>query len=333
MLPGVSACIDLLGQILFDPNEVLLVPAPYYYRFLNDFGERGLVEIVGVPALYGKRTELKLELFKETYYATVKQVGRLSPVVNCLTPLLLLLLGKESSSSHLDESPGCFCQYFLNFHILLEPGRLLLLARWDEAANWLGDGTRDIRYHGWNLWPDSLWSRSTNSLSNCVFVVWRRGSQLLDMVSPLFIHATFEVILGSGASARISRCRACVLLSYTLKMKLFERPLIALSWYVPILISPLLFFSYTSRTRSLNLLHVNSLETMVRRKTHCLYSAGFADWIDDVFLPTNHRRLKAARDHLLSMLDEIGVPYIKPRAGFFVLVDFSKVCLVASISC
>lgn len=44
LLPGVTTCIDLLGQILFDPGEVLLAPEPYYYRFANDFGEQGLVD-------------------------------------------------------------------------------------------------------------------------------------------------------------------------------------------------------------------------------------------------------------------------------------------------
>jgi len=47
------------------------------------------------------------------------------------------------------------------------------------------------------------------------------------------------------------------------------------------------------------------------------------EWIEKVFIPENHRRLKAARDHLLALLDSIGVRYIKPRSGFFVLVDFS----------
>lgn len=43
-----------------------------------------------------------------------------------------------------------------------------------------------------------------------------------------------------------------------------------------------------------------------------------------MFIPENHRRLKDTRDYFLSLLDTIKVPYIKPRSGFFVLVDFSQ---------
>lgn len=59
----------MLGQILFDSGDVVLVPAPYYYRFANDFGERGLVKIGVVPALAkdGNRTELIVENFEAAY--------------------------------------------------------------------------------------------------------------------------------------------------------------------------------------------------------------------------------------------------------------------------
>lgn len=68
-MPGVTTGADLLGQILFDSGDVVLVPAPYYYRFANDFGERGLVKIGIVPALLkcGTRTEFCVETFEETY--------------------------------------------------------------------------------------------------------------------------------------------------------------------------------------------------------------------------------------------------------------------------
>jgi aspartate/methionine/tyrosine aminotransferase len=79
----VTTCADLLGQILFDPGEILIVPAPYYYRFVNDFGERGLVEIVTVPALSAdqKQTMLKVEDFEAVYQKAIKEV--------CYPPFLL----------------------------------------------------------------------------------------------------------------------------------------------------------------------------------------------------------------------------------------------------
>lgn len=77
LVPGVTTCADLLGQILFDPGEILLVPSPYYYRFANDFGERGLVEIVTIHTLADGQTrpELKVEKFEEAYQSAIKQVS------------------------------------------------------------------------------------------------------------------------------------------------------------------------------------------------------------------------------------------------------------------
>jgi hypothetical protein len=45
IIPGVTCGSDLLGQILCDPGDFILSPAPYYYRFMNDFGDRSLVNI------------------------------------------------------------------------------------------------------------------------------------------------------------------------------------------------------------------------------------------------------------------------------------------------
>jgi hypothetical protein len=55
-----------------------MVPAPYYYRFANDFGERGLVAISTVPALSDDqtRTELKVEDFENAYQKAVKEVRK-----------------------------------------------------------------------------------------------------------------------------------------------------------------------------------------------------------------------------------------------------------------
>jgi DNA-binding transcriptional MocR family regulator len=43
IVSGVTMCSDILSQILFNSDDSILTPAPYYYRFVNDFGERGLV--------------------------------------------------------------------------------------------------------------------------------------------------------------------------------------------------------------------------------------------------------------------------------------------------
>lgn len=82
--------MDLLSQILFDSDDVILVPAPFYYRFANDFGERGLVKIGVVPALSecGTRTELKVERFQLAYekYQNVSAKVRAITLVNPQNP-------------------------------------------------------------------------------------------------------------------------------------------------------------------------------------------------------------------------------------------------------
>lgn len=37
-------------------------------------------------------------------------------------------------------------------------------------------------------------------------------------------------------------------------------------------------------------------------------------------------RLKNARDQVIAELNKYNVKYLKPRAGFFILIDFSNVC-------
>uniref|UniRef100_A0A914N610 Aminotransferase class I/classII domain-containing protein n=1 Tax=Meloidogyne incognita TaxID=6306 RepID=A0A914N610_MELIC len=59
---------DILSQVLFNSGDSVLTPAPYYYRFVNDFGERGLVNVEIVQTL----TEnglfiLSVERFEEAF--------------------------------------------------------------------------------------------------------------------------------------------------------------------------------------------------------------------------------------------------------------------------
>ncbi|XP_069479420.1 1-aminocyclopropane-1-carboxylate synthase-like protein 1 isoform X2 [Ambystoma mexicanum] len=48
------------------------------------------------------------------------------------------------------------------------------------------------------------------------------------------------------------------------------------------------------------------------------------DWINQVFLCTNHARLKAAKTYVTEELEAIGVPFLNRNAGFFVWIDFRK---------
>ncbi|XP_026520450.1 probable inactive 1-aminocyclopropane-1-carboxylate synthase-like protein 2 isoform X1 [Notechis scutatus] len=48
------------------------------------------------------------------------------------------------------------------------------------------------------------------------------------------------------------------------------------------------------------------------------------DWINQVYLRTNHERLKAAHTFVTDELKTLGVPFLNRSAGFFVWIDFRK---------
>ncbi|XP_017650338.1 1-aminocyclopropane-1-carboxylate synthase-like protein 1 isoform X1 [Nannospalax galili] len=48
------------------------------------------------------------------------------------------------------------------------------------------------------------------------------------------------------------------------------------------------------------------------------------DWINDVYLPENHARLKAAHTYVSEELRAIGLPFVSRGAGFFIWVDLRK---------
>ncbi|XP_015264128.1 PREDICTED: 1-aminocyclopropane-1-carboxylate synthase-like protein 1 [Gekko japonicus] len=48
------------------------------------------------------------------------------------------------------------------------------------------------------------------------------------------------------------------------------------------------------------------------------------EWLDNVFFPTNRRRLKEARNILVDGLAEIGIPVFKSSGGLYIWADFRK---------
>lgn len=48
--------------------------------------------------------------------------------------------------------------------------------------------------------------------------------------------------------------------------------------------------------------------------------------MDNVFFPTNKKRLKEAQKLLVDGLADIGVPVLKSSGGLYVWADFRKVC-------
>ncbi|XP_062950011.1 1-aminocyclopropane-1-carboxylate synthase-like protein 1 [Cynocephalus volans] len=48
------------------------------------------------------------------------------------------------------------------------------------------------------------------------------------------------------------------------------------------------------------------------------------DWINQVYLPENHARLRAAHTYVSEELRALGIPFLKRGAGFFIWVDLRK---------
>ncbi|KAF6101847.1 1-aminocyclopropane-1-carboxylate synthase-like protein (inactive) [Phyllostomus discolor] len=48
------------------------------------------------------------------------------------------------------------------------------------------------------------------------------------------------------------------------------------------------------------------------------------DWINQVYLPQNHARLKAAHTYVAGELRALGIPFLNRGAGFFIWADFRK---------
>lgn len=48
------------------------------------------------------------------------------------------------------------------------------------------------------------------------------------------------------------------------------------------------------------------------------------DWINQVYLPENHARLKAAHAYVSGELRALGIPFLSRGAGFFIWVDLRK---------
>ena len=73
-IAGTTMVCDLLGQILFDEGDVLLINSPYYHRFPNDFSDRGLIEISEVSSMKDGQIILDVARFEEAFQNAQKRV-------------------------------------------------------------------------------------------------------------------------------------------------------------------------------------------------------------------------------------------------------------------
>ena len=56
-----------------------------------------------------------------------------------------------------------------------------------------------------------------------------------------------------------------------------------------------------------------------------LFSFHLADWLDNVFIPTNHSRLRECHGMLCEFLERMKIPFLKRGSGLYVWADFREV--------
>lgn len=255
MVPGVTTGVDLLGQILFDSGDVLLVPAPYYFRFVNDFGDRGLVQIVPVPALSeeGMCSQLLVERFEQAY-----QEGNKLGKVRAIT--LVNPQNPEGEIFSLDEIRP-IVQWALSRNLYVVLDEIYDLTIYDEDPEKPFESATQL------FFEKSVEPTARNKL------IW---------------------LWGLSKNFSLPGLRTAVL--YTPNQVVRAACTRFLMHHLP-----------------------NVLTQFITREF-----LGDQEWVEKKFIPTNLRRLKAARDQVLARMDKLGVKYLKPRAGYFALVDFSK---------
>ena len=87
LLSGTTMICDLLGQVLFDEDDILLAHSPYYHRFPNDFADRGLIEILNVPSMKegSVQVTLDVDLF-EKEFQQCKEAGKAVKAILIVNP-------------------------------------------------------------------------------------------------------------------------------------------------------------------------------------------------------------------------------------------------------
>ncbi|KAI1711660.1 aminotransferase class I and II domain-containing protein [Ditylenchus destructor] len=247
LVPGVTTGSDVLSQILFEPEDSVLVPGPNYYRFTNDLGDRGLVNVQVVPALF-EQSELRIEEFQKAYETAPSPV-RAVMITNPQNP--------EGRFFTLDELRP-IVKWALSKKLFVILDEIYDLTIYDQESNGrkyqtateLFETDEERQYMVW------MWGLSKNlSMPGLRVSVIRSSNEMVTKAA--------------------ARC--------------------------------LMFH------------HPNALTQFVIREI-----VNDHDWVQNVYIPTNFQRLRNAREFVLHHLDKLGLPYMKPMAGFYVLVDFRK---------
>uniref|UniRef100_A0A1I7ZJX6 Aminotran_1_2 domain-containing protein n=1 Tax=Steinernema glaseri TaxID=37863 RepID=A0A1I7ZJX6_9BILA len=84
---GVTSAFDALAHVLLNPGEVIFAPAPYYYRFPNDFGDRSLASVEAIDCINEESGTVELDVNRfQSAYERLLETGRRAKVVIITNP-------------------------------------------------------------------------------------------------------------------------------------------------------------------------------------------------------------------------------------------------------
>uniref|UniRef100_A0A914EMD1 Aminotransferase class I/classII domain-containing protein n=1 Tax=Acrobeloides nanus TaxID=290746 RepID=A0A914EMD1_9BILA len=252
VVPGLTSANDLVAQVIFDEGDAMITPAPYYYRYLNDFADRGLIHIIGVPTIFGESTTptLNVEVFEEKLQETQKQG------INVKALLLVNPTNPEGGYYTRNELKP-IVEWAVKHDLFIVLDEIFDLTIYDPLPN---EPYQSVL----------LLIKELEFSYNKVIWLWGLTKNFsLPGLRVGVIHTTNEDV------------RNCI------KRFLMNK-------------------------------HPNSPTQFLVRSLLDDHA-----WVKK-FISENHRRLKEARENVLDILDKYQIPYIFPRAAFFVMLNLSK---------
>uniref|UniRef100_A0A7E4VU61 Aminotran_1_2 domain-containing protein n=1 Tax=Panagrellus redivivus TaxID=6233 RepID=A0A7E4VU61_PANRE len=261
VVSGTTMILDLLGQVLFDEDDVLIAHSPFYHRFWNDFSDRGLVDIRDVPTFRPGSTDvvLDLQLYKDVYHKAVGEGRKVKAI------LLVNPSNPDGGYFGLDE---------------IKP-----------IVDWA------VKEHNLFVVLDEIYDLSVyDPLEGNPF---ESAIRLFDNDPSLDRD---KLIWMSGVSKNFSLPGLRTAVMYTPNLKVLNATKRFLMYQGP-----------------------NATTEFIIREI-----IGDKTWVRDAFLPEAWQRLKKARDNTIAFLQKLkkvsgkDLRWIKPRAGFFIMIDFSE---------
>uniref|UniRef100_A0AC34GVA0 Aminotransferase class I/classII domain-containing protein n=1 Tax=Panagrolaimus sp. ES5 TaxID=591445 RepID=A0AC34GVA0_9BILA len=264
VISGATMICDLLSHVLFDEGGILFAHSPFYHRFLNDFIDRGLIDIVSIPTMFegSNKAERKVELYQQAFQKAISK--------------------RKSVNAILIVNPRN------------PDGGYWLLSELKHVIDWA------VKENNLYVILDEIYDLSVyDPIEGKPF---ESAIRIFDQDPTLDRN---RLIWMSGLSKNFSLPGLRTAAMYTPNAEVLA-----------------------ATRRFLMLQGPNATTEFIAREI-----LGYLDRIKNVFLKENLKQLRKCRDKTIAWLEEVkretkkDIKWIQPRAGFFILIDFSCISL------